>query len=146
MSKISGKSPFTFDPRKRGLQKVLGELEADVMEHVWKSGEVSVRDVFETVGKRRDLAYTTVMTVMSRLAGKGLLRRRAAGRQAWLYAPATTREEFTTKAIRTVLAGLLSDFGNPSLSQFVDLIGGESEARMDELARLVEEKRKKKKR
>jgi predicted transcriptional regulator len=140
-----GRSPFTFDPRKRGLRKVLGELEAEVMEHVWKSGEVSVRDVYETVGKRRDLAYTTVMTVMSRLAGKDLLRRRAAGGQAWLYSPTTTRDEFTTKAIGTVLAGLLSDFGNPSLSQFVELIGGDSEERMEELARLVEEKRKKRK-
>ena len=65
---------FTFDPRKKGLRKILGDLEADVMEAIWALGHATVHDVLERLAAAdRELAYTTVMTVMSRLADKGLL-------------------------------------------------------------------------
>lgn len=145
MSPRRRKLPVLFDTRKRGLNKVMGDLEADVMEEAWRSGEVSVRDIHETVGSRRKLAYTTVMTVMSRLAEKGLLRRRNAGGKAWLYTPAMSREEFTRETAGSVLSGLLSDFATLSMSQFVDLVSAESEDRMKELEKIVAERRKKKK-
>jgi hypothetical protein len=86
---------FTFDPRKKGLRKILGDLEADVMEAIWARGEATVHDVHERLaGADRELAYTTVMTVMSRLAEKGLLERRKDG-AAYLYMPAASKEEFT---------------------------------------------------
>jgi predicted transcriptional regulator len=71
---------FTFDPRKKGLRKILGDLEADVMEAMWARGRATVHDVHERLAAAdRELAYTTVMTVMSRLADKGLLE---SGRRA----------------------------------------------------------------
>ena len=56
----------------------LHELEADVMEEVWKRGEASVREVMETLnaGADKARAYTTYMTIMARLDTKGLLDRR----------------------------------------------------------------------
>jgi predicted transcriptional regulator len=81
----------------------LGELERAVMEQVWALSEadepwVSVRDVFEALSTTRDLAYTTVMTVMGRLADGGLLLKERSGR-AHLYTAAGSREELTADAM-----------------------------------------------
>lgn len=71
------------DPRA-GLRQIMGELEAEIMECVWELGPASVKDVHGCLQERREIAYTTVMTVMSRLANKGLLISRPEGR-AYIY-------------------------------------------------------------
>jgi predicted transcriptional regulator len=78
----------------------LGDLEREVMTQLWASAEpLSVRQVHERL-RERDLAYTTVMTVLDRLAKKKVVTRERDGR-AWLYSPAQTREQMT--------AGLMLD-------------------------------------
>lgn len=68
-----------------------GELEQAVMDILWARSEpLSVRDVHELLSAERDLAYTTVMTVLDRLAKKRLVLRNLDGR-AWLYRPAKSR-------------------------------------------------------
>jgi predicted transcriptional regulator len=69
--------------KRNALEKLLGPLEAEVMEVVWAASRpLAVRDVLATVNRRRRdaLAYTTVMTVMARLADKGILRRTRQGK------------------------------------------------------------------
>jgi predicted transcriptional regulator len=67
-----------------GLQvpPALHELETEVMEEIWARGEVSVREVMEALnaGAEKERAYTTYMTIMARLDGKGLLARRREGK------------------------------------------------------------------
>ena len=64
-----------------------GELEQQVMVLLWRAGEpLTVADVQELLARDRDLAYTTVMTVLDRLAKKGRARRERRGR-AWCYEP-----------------------------------------------------------
>ena len=135
--------PFTFDPSKKGLRKILGDLEADIMEIVWTKMEVTVREVSDQLKRRREIAYTTVMTVMSRLADKGLLQKIKQG-NAFLYRPTSSKEEFTQSTVKKVINELLGDFTAPVLSQFVDSVDEDNPERMEELARLIEEKRKKK--
>lgn len=132
---------FTFDPRKKGIRKILGDLESDIMEVVWATGDASVRDVHQRLESRRDLAYTTVMTVMSRLADKGLLRKRKDG-AAFVYSPALTQEAFTKGVVGTLLGELLEDFTVPTLSQFVDSVGEQDPEVIDALAEEIERKRK----
>ncbi len=133
---------FTFDPRKKGLRKILGDLETDVMEAIWARGRATVTDVHERLGAAdRDLAYTTVMTVMSRLADKGLLERRKDG-AAYVYTPVASKEEFTRRTVGTVLSELLDDFTAPAMSQFVELMGEQDEASIEALAKAIEEKRR----
>jgi predicted transcriptional regulator len=85
---------------------VLGELEAVVMGILWSRPEwLAVRDVHEVLSADRDLAYTTVMTVLDRLAKKGLATRRLDGR-AWLYHPARPRTEEVAAAMIEELAKL----------------------------------------
>lgn len=129
----------------KGIRQVLGDLEADIMELVWKQSPASVRDVYERLAKKRSIAYTTVMTVMSRLAEKGLLERQQHGR-AYLYVPSCSREEFCEDTISTVMQGLLGGFGEPVLSNFVETIGAQDTAKLDQLMRLIEEKKEEVKR
>lgn len=111
------------------------------MEICWEESPCSVRDVHEILAKDRSIAYTTVMTVMSRLAEKGLLERQQEGR-AFMYVPTCTREQFCTETVGTVMKGLLGGFGEPVLSQFVDTVGAEDTAKLDELMKLIEEKKR----
>ncbi|MEV0730821.1 MULTISPECIES: BlaI/MecI/CopY family transcriptional regulator [Polymorphospora] len=86
----------------------LGDLERAVMDVLWDRGPaadgrvgVSVREVAEALHDR-ELAYTTVMTVLDRLAGKGMVEREREGR-AWSYRPAATREAYIAQLMLDAL-------------------------------------------
>lgn len=136
------KFALKLDPRRRGLRKILGELEHDIMAVLWNRGEATVRQVHEHLEKRRKLAYTTVMTVMSRLAAKGLLLKSKVG-NAFVYTPTSTREEFTQSSLKSIFGGLLDDFSSPAIHQFVESLGSERPEDLDELARAVSEMQRK---
>ena len=80
--------------KKKTTKKVnrLGDLETEVMGVVWEKRKATVQDVKEALAPRRSLAYTTVMTVMSRLAQKGILERQKEGR-AFYYTPVASQEK-----------------------------------------------------
>ena len=138
---VSKGYPFTFHPEKKGLRKILGDLEADVMDIVWSAPAVTVREVHRKLENRREVAYTTVMTVMSRLAEKGLLDKVKEG-AVLVYRARCTREEFTQSTVGRVVRELIDDFAAPTISQFVDSMDDEDPETIDELARLIERKRK----
>lgn len=80
----------------------LGELERAVMEVLWDRGEPClVRDVVRAMSAR-DLAYTTVMTVLDRLEKKGVVRRRRDGR-AWRYQATSSREGYIAQLMLDAL-------------------------------------------
>lgn len=82
----------------------LGQLEAAVMDRLWSSDRaVTVREVLEDLQRDRSIAYTTVMTVMDNLHGKGLLSRELDGR-AYRYRPVRSREEHTAAIMEQVLS------------------------------------------
>ena len=82
----------------------LGDLEREVMTQLWTAGEpLTVRQVHERVSRDRELAYTTVMTVLDRLAKKGVVTQQRADR-AYRYAPAQTREEMTAAVMLDALS------------------------------------------
>ena len=123
------------------LGPVLGPLEQRVMESVWLLGECSVKDVHAELG---GAAYTTVMTTMDRLYKKGLLDRRKEGR-AYLYSAAASRDELNGSVASGFLELLLergSQTAQPVLSRLVDVVGESDRALLDELDRLVQEKRR----
>lgn len=80
----------------------LGELERSVMNVLWDAAApLTVRDVLDGLGDR-DLAYTTVMTVLDRLGAKEMVRRERDGR-AFRYAPALTRDAATSELLHAAL-------------------------------------------
>lgn len=90
--------------------KTLTELEMHVMSVVWDQGEATVREVKDGLTKRRPLAYTTVMTVMSILEKKGFLKHRVQGR-AYVYSPTVRREKVIASALRRMAKTLFD--GSP---------------------------------
>lgn len=131
----------SFRPDEQGLRKALGDLEADIMEVMWQRQKASVRDVCDCLEKDREIAYTTVMTVMSRLSDKGLLGKDKDGK-SYIYYPAISRREFGRSFVNSLLAGLGHELSASALAFFVDNLNAEDEKTLAELERLIEEKRK----
>jgi predicted transcriptional regulator len=128
--------------RRDAVAAALGRLEQEVMEVVWQSGAVSVRDVRAQIP--RAVAYTTVMTTLDRLFKKGLLHRERDGR-AFVYQAALTRQNMEEAIAARLLHGLLEfDPGRarPLLSNLVETIGDRDSALLDELEELVRQKRR----
>lgn len=80
-----------------------GRLERAIMEVIWASDRpYAVREVRERLRYARPVAYTTVMTVLTILHGKGVLRREMRGR-AWHYWPAEAREDHDARLMAEAL-------------------------------------------
>lgn len=102
----------SFRFNQKGLKKFLGDLECDIMELAWKLANptVTVREIYDTLRKRREIAYTTVMTTMVRLSEKGLLKIVDKAGLANCYSPENNREEFIYKSVEHVLDTFFSEF------------------------------------
>lgn len=105
----------------------LGTLERDVMAHLWDAGSAqTVRQVHEALSGpplERGLAYTTVMTVLDRLAKKGVVRQERAGR-AFEYSPVQTREEMTAAVMLEALGATTDPSArDAALVHFVGRVG-----------------------
>src|ERR1022692_2963866 len=85
----------------------LHELEAEVMEELWRSGEAPVRAVMDALNSRgsKQRAYTTYMTILARLHKKGLLGRRREGKTDF-YAPRQDRDEYLAVRARAEVEDL----------------------------------------
>jgi predicted transcriptional regulator len=86
------------------------------MHVIWRAARpVTVREVVDQLndGRKPKLAYTTVMTVMARLADKDILSRRREGRG---YAYEATAEDAAGLAVR----GVIRDFGDAAMAQFLE--------------------------
>ncbi len=113
-----------------------GELEGVVMDDLWnRDGTTTVRDVFEVIRRRREIAYTTVMSTMDSLHRKGWLERERRGK-AFGYWPTLTREEYSARLMRDAL-----DAGGNSglvLAHLLDQMSEQESASLREaLARLT---------
>ena len=81
---MSDAKPEAWHRRDRSRDLTgLGWLEADVLRVVWDKGEVTVRDVYESLRENRRIAYTTVMSVLRNLAVKGLLEQDKLGKRKY---------------------------------------------------------------
>jgi predicted transcriptional regulator len=137
--------PFLFWGFKSSheiLESRLGTLEREVMAVVWTAGEINVREVCERLGS--GVAYTTVMTTMDRLFKKRLLARRKIGR-AFVYSATATRDEMEGAVATELVQSLLQQHGGeplPLLSSLVDAVSDRDRALLDDLERLIREKRR----
>lgn len=135
----------TFRPDRPGIRKVLGDLEAEIMEFIWSrplSQGTTVREVFEALYQRRRMAYTTVMTTMARLAQKNLLRTERA-EQAYVYHPALTQEEFVSHFVRRIVEDLLVTFSGATMESLKASLTPETAVRIQELLGEVARRRAK---
>lgn len=136
--------PKVFRPREEGLSKIFGELEADIMEVIWRRGDVTVKDVFSELHEDREIAYTTVMTVVGRLADKGMLTKTQTANK-YIYCPACTREEMMAQVSKDVLHGLMDVDRAPVMAHLTgimdELDSDELELLRRELEKTIDAKR-----
>lgn len=107
---------MTRDPR---FEDVLGPLSAVIARHVAERGQASVGDVVEALrqSQQRDHAYTTIMTVMSRLHEKGVLARERRGRQ-YIYRPTASEPELIDRLSGLAVDRLVDRYGTAALRHF----------------------------
>ena len=118
----------------------LGPLEGAVMDRMWKRGPATVRDVVDDLARTRDLAYTTVMTVMVRLHAKGLLQRERNGKN-YIYRASFTRAEHRARLSRDLARDLVSQFGDAALAAFSAELDGVDAQHRAALRRVAKEGR-----
>jgi predicted transcriptional regulator len=118
----------------------LGELQSAVMEAVWNLGEATVSQVRDRLAVERELAYTTVLSVMQKLEKGGWLKHRADGR-SYVYMPRRSRSDAGRSALRQFTKRM---FGGDPLVLFEHLLDDErlTGAELAELRKMLERRRK----
>lgn len=128
---------FRFSPTKDGLVKVLGPLETEIMQILWEDERSTVKKVHKKLAQQREIAYTTVMTTMSRLAEKGVLSRHREG-LAYVYAPAISEDDFVTMVVQQVLDGLLDDYSDTAIDYMVDYLAKRNPSELRRLQKAIQ--------
>jgi BlaI family transcriptional regulator, penicillinase repressor len=113
----------TSSPRRALLD--LAPLELDCMNTLWPMGQGTVREIRDRLAARRPRAYTTIMTIMDRLARKGVVERRKVGR-AYIYRPNLSAEEARVHALDQVIENF---FGGSKDALLAQLSGDDLRAR-----------------
>jgi predicted transcriptional regulator len=98
----------------------IGSLEADILAVAWQHDQTTVRQVYETLRERRQIAYTTVMTVMNNLVKKHLLLQDKS-HIAYVYTPAIPGREVVQTVLESVVDRLLTGQYNVAVSQLLKL-------------------------
>ena len=106
------------------------------MKVIWDRDRATVRDVYEALRERRQIAYTTVMTMMNILEQKGFLKKSAGEDRAFVYEPAKSRQSVMREMVSEFIDRVFAGSANPLM---VHLIEDEhlSKKDIDELRKLV---------
>lgn len=128
--------------RKPSARSMLGTLEYPIMEALWQRFPMNVGDVLERLndprGEDDELAYTTVMTVLSRLHDKGIVDREKKGR-SYQYRPRFTESELVRQLSRDDVERLVEQYGAVALAQFATVLRDADPALLARVVRLAEE-------
>ncbi|HEV2288445.1 MAG TPA: BlaI/MecI/CopY family transcriptional regulator [Candidatus Acidoferrales bacterium] len=101
--------------RRRSLLE-LAPLELDCMSALWLLNQGTVREIRDVLAPRRPRAYTTIMTIMDRLAHKGIVERRRVGR-AWMYSANLSKDEARAHAVKQVVDSFFGGSTDALLAQ-----------------------------
>lgn len=129
-------------PEQEGLRTSLFDLEAEIMEFVWDQGwtEFAVSDVHSALERRREVAYTTIMTTVSRLFDKELLSRQKVGRK-YVYKVRMTRSEFIDTMTREVLDSLPPVSREAAVALLVERVADADDAELARLEEMIRQRR-----
>ncbi len=123
------------------MTPIHGELQGQVMGALWRLGGGTVEQVRGELPSRYRGAYTTVQTVLNRLAERGLLDRAREGRGI-VYRPALTEAEYLSGTIRRTLAGASSDARQTALANILGGLGPDELSHLQELAKEAQTRRR----
>jgi predicted transcriptional regulator len=122
---------------------IQGELQAQIMNALWRLGEGTVPDVRAALPARYRSAYTTVQTVLNRLAERGLLARTKSGKQI-IYTPRVSEADYVSRSIETTLAGASTEARQAVLASLVGRLDKSELSELQALAKEITGKRSRK--
>ena len=99
---------------------VLGPQELQIMKVVWDRNRVTVRDVYQSLLERRQVAYTTVMTMMNILEEKGFLKKSAGEDRAYVYQPARSRKTVMRALVNEFVERVFGGAANPLMVHLIE--------------------------
>jgi BlaI family transcriptional regulator, penicillinase repressor len=141
VDKAGGSPPANIEVKEtmRKSMDDLGDLQRAVMETIWEMGEATVNQIREKLNRDKDLAYTTVLSVMQKLEKAGWLGHREEGR-TYVYRPKQTRKQEGTRSLK---AFVKSVFGGDPVLMFQHLLDDEriGEEEIEALERMIEERK-----
>lgn len=109
----------------------LSDLQLELMDVLWHLGEASTSEIHETFGAPRELAYTTVATLLKRLDEKGVVGHRRDGRQ-FVYHPKLARDSVQ----QTMVSGLVKRLFRGDPAELVSHLLGDETVDDDDIARI----------
>lgn len=113
---------------------IRGELQAQLMSVLWSAGSGTVEQVRAALPARYRSAYTTVQTVLNRLAERGLLARERKS-NAIVYRPEISEAAYLSRTIETTMAGASAEARQTVLAELVGALGDDDVTRLQALAR-----------
>jgi predicted transcriptional regulator len=119
---------------------ITGELQLQVMSAIWRLERGTVEQVRMALPSRYRGAYTTVQTVLNRLAERGLLSRRKVG-NAIEYRPRVSEADYLSQSISQTLAGASMDARHAALARLIGDLGDEQLSDLRQRARELNERR-----
>lgn len=130
-----------FRPTREGLGRALGDLEKDIMDILWLKREATGKEVLAELRCSRNIAITTVLTVLDRLVKKGIVKK-AKGESVYIYTPAFSKNEFTDMVSQEVVKGILDISKSSAVASFVNILAQTDPKELDRLSKLIEKKKK----
>ncbi len=130
-------------PNREGLGKFLGDLELFLMTLIWNwsgSYPVTVKEVCKVAAEQRPLAYTSVLSTMTNLVKKDLLRVEK-NQFAHRYNPTSTQAEFEQRMYSRLMGQLLKDLSSPHISHLVGSLEAEDPELLDALYAEIQRRR-----
>lgn len=130
--------PKTVRIEQKGLAMLLGKLELQVMDVVWKKGCISVRQVCDDLCKKRDFSFNTIMTIMNRLTAKGLLVK-STKEGMYCYEASLPKEKFKQVVSQNILSHLLNDSQVFSIESFAKAMRNLSKTQMSRFTKMIKQ-------
>jgi predicted transcriptional regulator len=126
--------------RKGRIGPLSEELERPIMEILWAGGPMKGKDLFEEIRGKRDIAYTTALTVLDRLSKKGLIKKdRKSG--TILFTPVISRQAYEIAVTESLVQKAFDVSPDLAVSAFADIFSNMPKGNLDRLERLIKEKK-----
>ena len=116
------------------------ELERPLMEILWTKGSMKGRDLYEEICRKKDIAYTTALTVLDRLSKKGLIKKdRKSG--TILFTPAVSLLAYESAVTESFVRKAFDVSPDLAVSAFADIFSKMPKGNLEKLEKLLEEKK-----
>jgi predicted transcriptional regulator len=114
---------------KKGLETLMGPLECDILEFLWKKKNARVRDIYKVVKKKRKVALTSVAVILDRLHERNLVSRKVEtgrGGHHYIYSAKISRNDFIYSIIEKTVNKMIECFGPIATNYFKERFGKKS--------------------